>query len=286
MSYAQAYRHQGNGRAEVAGRHIQTVLRKQNAEQRVNWVEALPAALRFHNHRVGKNRYRPCQLVFGRDRPLAGLPWREAVECEEVQAFFDRVEHQRQEARKFMEKEHAGRARQLPENKKRGPFKVGESVWVRRPTSVAGVKLDTYWIGPAKVMERVSTHGYKIQVRPGVLRDVHADQLKPCTVDLEMGNAVPLYYFKTATQEREMEEIKGHRWRNGRQEFLTKWSGEASGVETWEPADTFVPEANAVFLRYAEARRLPMAGLLEPLEDREVEEENEEDLGDEGLDPM
>ena len=264
MSYAHAYRHQGNGRAEVAGRHIQTVLRKLNAEQMVNWAEALPAALRLHNDRAGENGYSPYQLLFGRDRPLAGLPWRETVQSEEVQVFFDRLENQRLEAKRAMEKEHASRARILPESKRRGPFKVGERVWVRRPTSAAGVKLDTYWVGPARVMERISSHGYKVQVRPGVLRDVHVDQLKPCVVDLEIGEATPLYYYRTSEKEREVEEIKGHRWRNGRQEFLTKWSGEASGVETWEPADTFIPEVNDVFLRYAEARRLPMAGMLDP----------------------
>ena len=42
QAFSQAHRPQGNGRAEVAGRQIITLLRKMHAESQVDWVEALP----------------------------------------------------------------------------------------------------------------------------------------------------------------------------------------------------------------------------------------------------
>ena len=45
--YTQPYHHQANGRAEMAGQQIREVLRKLHTDQNVNWVEALPRALRI-----------------------------------------------------------------------------------------------------------------------------------------------------------------------------------------------------------------------------------------------
>ena len=51
-AFSQAHRPQANGRAEVCGRILQTALRKLHLENRVNWVEALPRALRTHHDTV------------------------------------------------------------------------------------------------------------------------------------------------------------------------------------------------------------------------------------------
>ena len=48
-AFSQAHRPQANGRAEVCGRILQTALRKLHLENHVNWVEALPRALRTHH---------------------------------------------------------------------------------------------------------------------------------------------------------------------------------------------------------------------------------------------
>lgn len=75
MAFSQAYRPQANGRAEVAGKTLITTLRKLHFEENVNWVEALPHALRLIHDRVGEGGMSPHQIVFGRDRNLAGLPY-------------------------------------------------------------------------------------------------------------------------------------------------------------------------------------------------------------------
>ena len=75
QAYSQAYHHQANGRVERAGQQILEILRKLNAEQKINWVEALPQVLdRIHDVK-GESGFSPYQILFGRERPLAGIPY-------------------------------------------------------------------------------------------------------------------------------------------------------------------------------------------------------------------
>ena len=76
MAYSQAHRPQANGRAERAGGQIISFLRKLHASEGINWVEALPRALRLHHDLVGEAGLSPYQILFGRERNLAGLPYK------------------------------------------------------------------------------------------------------------------------------------------------------------------------------------------------------------------
>ena len=75
VAYSQAHRPQANGRAEAAVHQVKSVLRKLHAEQGINWVEALPRALRIHHDLVGATGISPYEIVFGRPRPLGGIPY-------------------------------------------------------------------------------------------------------------------------------------------------------------------------------------------------------------------
>ena len=89
LAFSQAHRPQANGRAEVAGRTLQDLLRKIHQDSKANWVEALPRALRIHHDTVDPVMgISPYQAIFGRERPLAGLPWRPELECEDANDFF------------------------------------------------------------------------------------------------------------------------------------------------------------------------------------------------------
>ena len=59
----------------MAGKTLITILRKLNAEGGVNWVEALPRAIRMQHDLVGEGGLSPYQIVFGRERNLAGIPY-------------------------------------------------------------------------------------------------------------------------------------------------------------------------------------------------------------------
>ena len=80
---AQAYHHPANGRAEVAGQQVIEILRKLSAQEKLNWVEALPRVL-FILHEVrGESGLSPYEIIFGRPRHVAGLQYDPPRECED-----------------------------------------------------------------------------------------------------------------------------------------------------------------------------------------------------------
>ena len=72
---SQAYHHQANGRAEVAGRHVITRLNLCNQDVGETWVTLLPHVLDCIHDTVGVGGYSPYQIMFGRERPMHGLPY-------------------------------------------------------------------------------------------------------------------------------------------------------------------------------------------------------------------
>ena len=92
LAYSQAYRPQANGRAEVAGKTLIAILRKYAVELKQNWVEMLPRILKAYHDTPGESGFSPFQIVFGRERFVAGPPFPCDRECEDTQQFCDRVE--------------------------------------------------------------------------------------------------------------------------------------------------------------------------------------------------
>ena len=90
QAYSQAYHHRANGRAEAAGYQLLTRLRKIQTQERMCWVEALPAVLRCLHDTKGEAGLSPYEIVFGRERPLAGLPYTPPREAEDAVQFMQR----------------------------------------------------------------------------------------------------------------------------------------------------------------------------------------------------
>ena len=90
MAYAQAYRADSNGQAEVAGKSLIGRLRKMQAEDNMPWIEALPRVLWAYHNTPGKSGLSPFQIVFGRERGEAGTPKPEIRVCKSAKTFFDR----------------------------------------------------------------------------------------------------------------------------------------------------------------------------------------------------
>ena len=71
---------------------LQLALRKMHCDEGINWVEALPRALRVQHDLVGDWGVSPYELVFGRERNLAGIPWQPVRECAEADTFIRHME--------------------------------------------------------------------------------------------------------------------------------------------------------------------------------------------------
>ena len=197
QAYSQAYRPQANGRAEVAGKTLINALRKLAAQGHHNWVEVLPRVLWSYHNLVGDSGMSPFQILFCRERHEAGVPYSPPKECEDAVQFFDRMSRVDQEVSKILEQEH--KRAQMRINALRNspkPYKVGDFVWVLRPrTSPQTSKLDTWWMGPAKVLARLGESSYNVQVKPNMAVEVHASHLKPYVGDDCTGQSVERYHY-------------------------------------------------------------------------------------------
>ncbi len=72
----------------MARQQIMERLRKIQIQDKISWVEALPAIIDRIHDTPGESGLSPYQILFGRDRSLAGIPYTPPRECEDAQNFF------------------------------------------------------------------------------------------------------------------------------------------------------------------------------------------------------
>ena len=106
QAFSQAYRPQANGRAEAAGKQLIMQLRRLHAEEKVNWVEALPRALRHIHDRVGPSGLSPYQIILGRERPLTGKTYQPLKTCDDAMEYFDHIESMDKKVSEVVNKQH------------------------------------------------------------------------------------------------------------------------------------------------------------------------------------
>ena len=265
LAFSQAYHHQANGRVERAGQQIMEVLRKLQADSKINWVEALPQVLdRIHDVK-GESGYSPYEILFGRQRPLAGVPYTPPKECEDAQEFFSRMKKIDEKVAQILNHVHEMEAKRVNLNRKEmEPFAIGDLVWYKRPEN-SGEKLDSRWIGPGTITAREGDHSYLMEIKPGLIMKTHRSFLKPYREPKVEGKGIPLHFFRRTEKtedalpdEWEVEKILAHRKKNGRWEFLTKWAGCEEGEETWEPVKNFIHRYSGEFFKYWNEKRVPI----------------------------
>jgi hypothetical protein len=280
QGFSQAYHHQANGRAEMAGQQILEKLRKMLVGGNFCWVELLPAALDRIHDTPGESGLSPYQIVFGRDRPLANKPYEPPRECEDAQQFFEKMKRiDKQVADKLNEihKKEVDKVNLTREELT--PFKVGDLIYYRRPEK-SGSKLDSRWIGPAVVRAREGERSYVIEIKEGVEMKAHRSFMKPCFNDNCLGQAVPLFYHKRTILDPEaqadewiVDKILKHRKKDGQWEFLTKWQGFDTESATWQKLGNFFHRLNSDLIEYAQKNNLNLniTHELDPKAQREKE---------------
>ena len=214
LAFSQAYRPQANGKAEVSGRVIKDMLRKLHIENKrgINWVEALPRVLRIQHDAIDPiTGLSPYQIVFGRERALAALPWEKFEEAPEASTFFDHIAEIDVEVADRLNKAHQKLAERINASRRpKPPFCIGDWVYQLKPKPVGGVKLGTWWLGPARVVARVGESSYQIRYVDGRVVDVHATQLRPCVHDKPEDLLISLTIPPTPTPASPGEEPEGY----------------------------------------------------------------------------
>ncbi len=236
-------------------------LRAVRQDTHQNWVELLPYVLDRLHDTPGESGFSPYQIVFGRERPLEGLPLQTAPGGEDARFFLQRVKKLRMQAADILNKMHAKHARveRVPEK----VYHPGDIVYYIRPEN-SGDKLDSRWVGPARVVARRSKRGYTIEVKPGHTIESPIAFLKPYNADQYSGEATGLHYHRrtpTAPQgemhPQLIEKISGHRLTPaGNWEFRTNWLGDPE--KKWEPMSSFFEGNSQELLNYCQEKKLPV----------------------------
>ena len=118
-------------------------------------------------------------------------------------------------------------------------------------------KMETWWIGPGQVTQRVGETSYQVLLKTGVKWDAHREWLKPYIEDKIMGTGVPLFYHQGTTKSSGLKEthdpvkqILKHRVQNGKIQFLTRWKGATPHEDSWENAENFTSGLSEAWLEY------------------------------------
>lgn len=258
QSYSQAHRPQANGRSEAAGKQIFHKLRHLNAEKAINWVEALPRALRFIHDQEGPGGLSPYRILMGRDRPLQGIPYSVPRQCLDANEYFDHIDWLDKEVSATINDAHyKEQERHNRSIRPRPKFEVGDIVWHTKPAQLGGHKLQTQWVGPCTIISRKGKDSYIISG----YKDVHISQLKPCVSDALTGDHVPLHYFKPQGQRLEptpiLESISDHRvLEDGTIEFKAQWVNSPESMDSWITLDELIVRRDMVFHDYFAAHGL------------------------------
>ena len=143
------------------------------------------------------------------------------------------------------------------------PFRPGDKVWYRRPEN-SGEKVDTRWLGPVRVSQRVGEASYEIEVDEGVFKQAPRRFLKEYVEDKWNGRPVPLFFHKrtvvdpdAAPDEWIVDKILNHRSNGkGGYEFLTHFQGTEEHEATWEPLNSFFHRYSSDLIKYCKAKGL------------------------------
>ena len=263
QAYAQAYHHPANGRAEVAGAQLQKRLRKLQAEEGLCWVPALPRAVRLLHDVPGPTGLSPYQILYGRERPYAGVPYEPPLVSPDAVSFMEKQAETDRKVAQTLNDLHADRAKEVNAHRRELPALVeGQKVWWLRPRGRPGEKLETYWVGPCRVIHRAGEHSYVIETRPGHQIDAHRCQLKEHAEDIYSGKPLALFHYRQAAPELDLavdewivDKIVAHRLNSaGDLEFRVRWLG--SEELTWEPIGNFFQRYAVDFIAYCREKAL------------------------------
>ncbi len=128
-------------------------------------------------------------------------------------------------------------------------------MWLQRPKGVTGPKLEHWWTGTYRVHARTGQSSYALTLGPNQLQDAHADQLKPCTWDINLGESYPLVWRKSKDPLAQSSNfapcsITAHRYADETGwEFLTTRTASPDATATWEPASKVFRDCDETWMR-------------------------------------
>ena len=155
-------------------------------------------------------------------------------------------------------------ARENSSRSQAAEFCPGQKVWYRRPEG-SGDKLDSRWLGPAMITNRIGQHSYEVQVGEENFLTAHASYLKAYVEDDFCGEAVPLFLHKRTIvdeeaqpDEWEVDKIVDVTYKNGLPHFKVHWKGYDEGDAKWEPPNHFFHRYSSPVIAFCQSKGIPL----------------------------
>ena len=148
-----------------------------------------PRVAHYTRHARPTHGTQPYEILFGRPRNMATLPWDPQQKCEEAEEFLAKMTQIDKEIAQRLNSHHE--KMQASQNKKRPQdphiYKPNDMAWVLRPNETGGIKLETRWHGPYRVITRTGEFSYQVKMADNSLFDVHVSHMKPCHWEIIQG---------------------------------------------------------------------------------------------------
>ena len=225
----------------------------------MDWFDSLPQVVDRIHDVPGEGGYTPYQIIFGRDRPLGGVPYSPPRFSEDAEDFIQRIKDVEESVARKLNEKHRKQAEQVNKGRKDAPrLKPGDKVWYRRPEGT-GEKTDSRWLGPGVVVEQVGQGSYRVQVEEDRVVEAPEKFLKRYVEDL-VGEGVPLFFHRRTTQRalvetgEAVEEVLGRKKEGGKLWFLVGSVGE--GDSRWVGVDYFHQKVDGGWRKYCERKGL------------------------------
>ncbi|KAJ3459939.1 hypothetical protein MRS44_016012 [Fusarium solani] len=257
-----AYRPQVDGQTERVNQIVETYLRCYINYEQNNWAKLLPMAQFAYNTSLQESiKTTPAYALFG----YTPDPYRDSYDgIQNVKAIL--------EADKLREL-HAELRAELEKDRKDRLFRRGDMVYLstknietKRPSK----KLDFKYLGPFKILKKLSDSTYKLDLPPKVklhpVFNISLLESAEGTVKADIGYDDDM----EAEDEREYEpekilDARRNDEKGNRLEYLVKWKGYTDAENTWEPAKHLINAQRLLRNFHQRPRRSPRTPLAQPL---------------------
>ncbi|QRW24341.1 Retrotransposable element Tf2 protein [Rhizoctonia solani] len=238
-SFSLAYHPESDGQTERVNQFIKFYLRSYVAADHSDWVKWLPLAeYAYNNAKHSATGKTPFELIYGRN-PIMN-PSNIPSNIPEADLVADTLarEWKEAEAALRMSKERMTRDKgTVPE------YSIGEKVWLDGKNvelRTNSNKLDPKQLGPFEVLEKVSSHAYRLKLPEtlkihnvfyvGLLSRAHISPSQPFPEK-------PPPETIEGEEEYEVEQIIDSKRQRGKWFYLIKWKGYGPEDNSWEPEE-------------------------------------------------
>lgn len=245
LGLSTAYHPQTDGQTERMNQEIEKYLRAYVNYHQNDWKEWLSTCqFAMNNTTKSSTGFTPFELNFGRHPNTGIVPKQSTSDMPAVEDFVKGLAKSQETARKALEK--TAEAMKKFADQKRGPtpeFQEGDLVMLSAKnlrTDRPSAKLADKWEGPFKILKKVSSHSYRLELPDEwkIHNTFHVDKLRPYSQDPKHPNhPKPPPVLINDEEEYEVDKVIDSSYRRGILYYRVTWVGYPLSEATWIRAD-------------------------------------------------